>query len=410
MLKYNCFKCNKSFNKKNHLDNHLQKKKPCIDVEKVNEQTNDEDKNDEIRQNPCKIPAKSEKSLQNDPIFTAIHTQNILVSPTPITNLYSDIYDIKKNNNIICDYCDMTFTRKDNLTKHINERCKNKKHIDNLEVIKSKINNTVIMSNEKYEKLISDNVKLIEILEEYKNLIKDTNLLKHSIPSTINNNSNTNNTNNGSINNGIVNNGDINSGNTINIVQFGKEDISKCNLIEMMNVFLQSTGGNIMSNMLKYLNFNPDYPQNFNILITDLARENVKIHNGKKFVTKKFKTVKNDILNVLSAHIAVMCNNYIENPKIKKSENILSKINVNNISVKLINDDDITPLLKYKNKCENDDEDISDIDDLTPEQKRKLTHFESKRQGLQEITSVRLKDELYNNRDLVINHHSLLVK
>ena len=229
-----------------------------------------------------------------------------------------------------------------------------------------------------------------------------------------NTNNNTDNTNNGSINNGIVNNGSINSGNIINIVQFGKEDISKCNLIEMMNIYLKSTGGNIFSNMLKYLNYNPNFPENFNILMSDLARENVKIHNGKKFVTKKFKTVKNDILNVLGGHISHMCDNYIEDPKIKKNDDILSKMKINDISVKLINDDDITPLLKDKKEAECEDyvdsDDESDIDDLTTEQERKLTHYENKRQGLQEITITKLKDELYNNRDLVVNHHNIDVK
>ena len=188
----------------------------------------------------------------------------------------------------------------------------------------------------------------------------------------------------------------------------------------MMNIYLKSTGGNIFSNILKYLNFNPNYPENFNILISDLARENVKIHNGKKFVTKKFKTVKNDILNVLSGHINHMCDNYIEDPKIKKNNDILSKLKINDISVKLINDDDITSLLKdNKNKEDNDDnnddndinsDDESDIDDLTTEQQRKLTHYKNKKQGLQEITIIKLKDELYNNRDLVVNHHNIDVK
>lgn len=413
MTNYECNKCFKHFKQKSHLEDHLHKKKRSCDKNKVNMSTND---NILSTQNP-----------QNSTIFT----ENSTIFPQ-----FLDLDKDHKNENItissainedninnkkyICSYCDKSYSRSDSLSRHVVQFCKNKKHIDNLEVIKSKINNTVIMSNERYEKLISDNIKLIEILEEYKSLIKDTSLLKHSIPSTINNNNtnNTNNTtNNGAINNGIVNSGSINSGNTINIVQFGKEDISKCNLIEMMNVYLKSTGGNIFANMLKYLNFNPKYPQNFNILMTDLARENVKIHNGKKFVTKKFKTVKNDILNVLSGHINHMCGNYIENPKIKKNKDILSKMNINNISVKLINNDDITSLLKGKNDNSDGETDEidetdneSDIDDLNSEEERRLTHYESKRQGLQEISMNRLKDELYNNRDLVVNYHNTVVK
>ena len=140
-------------------------------------------------------------------------------------------------NNLQCKFCDKIFTRKDNLQIHINKYCKNKKHFDNLDAIKTKIN---VNNDNKYEKLIEDNIKLIKMLEAYENILKENNLLKNTIPSTINNiNNNTDNTNNGSINNGVVNNGAINSGNIINIVQFGKEDISKCNLIEMMNIYLK---------------------------------------------------------------------------------------------------------------------------------------------------------------------------
>ena len=41
--------------------------------------------------------------------------------------------------------------------------------------------------------------------------------------------------------------------------------------------------------MLKYINLNTKYPENNNLCITDNAREIVKIHNGKKFVYKKYK-------------------------------------------------------------------------------------------------------------------------
>ena len=343
MVNYQCNKCLRIFKQKSHLDDHnIKKKKACID-KKVLKNTNNNIKSEKITENPEKITENTEIFSENPQKFGKI-IKNITINDSKLQ----------------CKYCNKFFTRKDNLQIHINKYCKNKKHFENLDTIKSKINN----NDNKYSKLIEDNIKLIKMLEAYENILKENNLLKNTIPSIINNtnnannSNNTDNTNNGAINNGIVNSGSINSGNIINIVQFGKEDISKCNLIEMMNIYLKSTGGNIFSNILKYLNFNPKYPENFNILMSDLARENVKIHNGKKFVTKKFKTVKNDILNVLSGHINNMCDNYIEDPKITKNDNILSKIKINDISVKLINDDDITPLLKDNKNEEDNDNDI----------------------------------------------------
>ena len=201
--------------------------------------------------------------------------------------------------------------------------------------------------------------------------------------------------------------------------------------------------------MLKYINFNPKHPENFNILMSDLARENVKIHNGKKFITKKFKNVKNDILNVLSCHINSMCDNYIENPNIKKNNDVISKLKINDISVKLINNDDISPLLKISNKfnkstkstetkllesknksneCDKSNksdksnrsnksnrseksngsifkknyksEENSDSE-LNSEEKINLEYYEKKREGLREIATEKIKDELYNNRDII---------
>jgi hypothetical protein len=312
---------------------------------------------------------------------------------------------LTENKNILeCDFCKNIFSRKDYLQLHMKKYCKNIK------------NNVKTVSTDEYEKLQEDNKKLIEILEEFKHIIKENNLVKQTIPSsnTTNNTSNTaNNTNNGAIVNGNVNNTTIN-----NIVQFGKEDLSKCDLIEMMNIYLQSTGGNICPNIIKYLNFNPKFPQNFNISMGDLSRENVRIYDGKKFITKKFKNVKSDILNSVDSHIQSMRDSYMKNPKTSKSNDILGKIKINDISLKLITNDDITPLLTIKREKKDkiikiakkkvDDDnytdtetDSSDDEYLDYEGEKKLAYYENKREGLQEITTQKLKEELYNNRALV---------
>jgi hypothetical protein len=391
MPQYKCNLCSKIFKQKSHYDAHvLKKKKSCV-----------------------------------NPNFNM-----------DIKNFVNDNKNDKKK--FKCYYCDKLYSRTDSLLRHVDKFCKNKEYFDNLALIKNKVKT---ITADKYEKIVEDNLKLIKIVEEYEKIIKEKNLLQRSIPTVINN-TNINN------NNGLVNNGAINT-NTINIVQFGKEDINKCDLVEMMNVYLKSTGGNIFSNMLKYINFNPKHPENFNILMSDLARENVKIHNGKKFITKKFKNVKNDILNVLSCHINSMCDNYIENPNIKKNNDVISKLKINDISVKLINNDDISPLLKISNKfnkstkstetkllesknksneCDKSNksdksnrsnksnrseksngsifkknyksEENSDSE-LNSEEKINLEYYEKKREGLREIATEKIKDELYNNRDII---------
>jgi hypothetical protein len=242
-----------------------------------------------------------------------------------------------------------------------------------------------------------------------------------------NSNNKMNNTiNNGVVNNNVVTNSSINSGNTINILQFGKEYISKMDFIEIMNVFLQSTGGNIISNMLKHINFNPE---NYNICMSDLARKIVKIYNGEKFVCKKFKTVKYQIIGIISTHINRLCDNYKKNIQINKTKDVLNKIKINNISLRLINNLDIEDLIReesIKNKIKKKQEKLNINDEIKENNNKKLwstykkeendseieeelndfqiqniTHLEKKRHELQVITEDRLKDELYNNRSFL---------
>jgi len=396
MNNYCCPDCNREFKKKCHLDDHLnKKKKPCIQHIVNSAPTK------------CKVAPK----------ITIIEDMEEVIED-------DEEVILNKNNKVnepTCTFCTKTFTRLSSLKRHLDGRCSEKNHNDELNKLKEMM--MVIMQNDKIK-----NETLMKAMSEIEQIKKENEMLKGGVigQSMINSNNtntnNTNNTNNGAINNGTVNNTTIN-----NIVQFGKEDISKLDLIEMMNIYLKSTGGNIFPNMLRYINLNPNFPQNFNILMGDFARENVKVHDGKKFVTKKFKNIKNDILNVLNNHITNMCDTFIENPKIKKTDNVLSKMKINNISVKLINNDDITPLLRQEmiknvniplqnmNGKDNKDNEggegsEEDIDYLDPEAEKKLAHYETKRQGLQDITEQKLKDELYNNRDMVEKYHLSIKK
>ena len=409
MTKYICPNCNKDFKQKSNYESHtVNKKNPCIKQKDI--------KNPITAEEPAKPPCNL--------VMEVLPPYNLVMEVLPPCNLVMEVLPpFAKNDKILanlstpdeqilhkCRCCGKEFTRKDNLTKHLKFRCKNKKYLDNIEVLKTKVSN-VPLNGDNVQQLLEENTKLIKMLEECQTIIKQHDLLKQAIPlapssvvNTNNTNNNTNNTNN--INNGAINNGNINNTNVnVTINGFGKEDISKYDSNEMMNVYYKSTGGNIFSNMLKYFNFNPKYPENFNILMSDLSRENVKIYNGEEFITKKFKNVKDDILYVLNGHITNMCDNYTDNPKTKKDPNVISKIKINNISVKLILNDDITPLLL--DKKEKDDSDSESDEELDEEGEKKLVHYESKRQGLQEITDQKLKDELYNGRMMVQKQHSL---
>ena len=405
---YKCNLCNKEFNKKNHLDNHLYKKKKSCVLFPQKAPPNPA----KTRQNTDKLPPKSAKTppisakTPPNPTKTLINTQEM------IDLLFKE--PINDNNNkhcIICIYCEKIFTRSDSLKKHQSNRCKSKTNHDDLEKLKEKMD----MILENYENLKKDYQDLIKNKEIKTNLHEEKNINEgRTIFNNTNNGNNNNNNNNNNINNGIIN--------TVNIVQFGEEDISKLNLPEAVKQYLISTGGNIASNMLKYINLNEKYPENHNICITDISRELVKIHNGKKFITKKFKNAKNDIMKNVVKNTRKIMDNYENNDNLKKSADIKTKLKINDVSLKLIDGvsgEDIVreeikekdKLLNYKNNS-NKDMDIhedTDIDtdseseerEFTFDERLRIEHLDKKKDGLQIKTFENLKEELYNARELL---------
>ena len=308
-------------------------------------------------------------------------------------------------------YCEKIFTRIDNLQRHQTSYCKSKVNYDELETLKEKMK-IIVTTFEQFEKNYQHLIKNNQNKEVNNDQVKEINN-NTTNKKTINNNSNSNsnNNNNNNVNNGVINN--------INIVQFGEEDISKLNLPETVKQFLISTGGNIASNMLKYINLNEKYPENHNICITDMSRELVKIHNGKKFVTKKFKNVKNDIMTNVVKNTRKLMDNYEKDDKFRKSNDIKTKIKINDVSLKLIDGmsrEDIVreeiretqKLSNYKNNSkkdinnsENNDSSTEEERDFTFDERLRIEHLDKKREGLQIKTFENLKEELYNARELL---------
>ena len=313
----------------------------------------------------------------------------------------------------VCTYCNTTFTQKVSLNRHLKDRCKSKKYCDELEILK-----------EKFKSITSEMDKLKKENNELKQNHTDNKVINNT---TNNNTNNTNNINNNTNSNNQINNGTVNNNvNVVQLVQFGNENMDDIDIKEAFNTYLSSTGGNIVSNVLKLTNFNKNYPENHNICITDLSRELVKIYNGTKFITKKFKNVKGDILNkvVKNTHKIV---NKLENDKtIKKTQDTQSKMKINNVSLKLIDGqsaEDIvreevrekdklltnnTKTINNKNnfneidyKHSDTDSELEDEREFNLEERLRIKYLENKQNGLINIAHERIKDELYNNKNLI---------
>jgi hypothetical protein len=365
MVLYECLKCNKEFDRKSNYNNHLNKKKSC--------NSPDNNNNNELNGN-----------IIND-------ISDVISHFTTIKN------DVNENT---CMYCETVFTRNNNLIRHLNGRCKFKKNFDELEMLKEKLD-SVINSNDYLAKQIEN---LRKENEEFKN----TTVYNTKNTKIINNIKNTN-----QINNGVILNNNLN----IQLVQFGNEDIDNMDSNEALNVYVRSTGGNILSNVLKYVHLNEKYPQNHNICITDLSRELVKIFNGKKFIIKKFKNAKEFILGKVVRNTHKLVDKIKNDGNIKITPEIAKKLRINEISVMLIDgcspDEIVREEIRETEKAlENDKNKNTKKSDNNSNKSKKerdfnlaerirIEHLESKQKGLQDITFERMKEELYNGKTLV---------
>jgi len=412
MVIYVCPTCKKEFNKKSNYVKHTEnKKKSCI-------------------QDKIIVPQNSTISPQN-PTISSQNSTNLLSQSTNIIDLLIKEPE-PKNNECICMYCEKTFARIDSLQRHLNGTCKSKNNYDELEKLKEDMK--IIMENyqkieNNFENLENENLNLKKEIGEIKTIQVGKNKNKSNKPGVVNN---VNGNINGSVNN--IDNSQTNKGviiNNVQVVQFGNEDISKLNLVDAMKSYLKSTGGNIASSMLKYINLNKQYPENNNICMTDLSREIVKIHDGTKFVYKKFKNVKDDILNKIVKNTRKIVNNYEINENLKKSVDTKNKIKINDISLKLIdgisaediireeiNEQEKQQRLLIKNKNlendkkilkldnvseENADDSESEVErEFTLEERLRIEHLENKREGMQIKTFENIKDELYNAKELIL--------
>jgi hypothetical protein len=408
MVLHKCLICNKVFNKKSTYDYHINNKKklcnPTVNIDAPN--------CTKIAPNCTKIAPNCTDIY--DIILKNTHSNN---------NNHDDIVNknnvfLNKNNNS-CSYCNKIFTRNSSLQRHLNNRCKSKnkyeetkKYYDELDELKKQL---MLLTNN-YQHL-ENNYQHLE--NNYQNLIKNNNKDTVHENKIINNNQ--------QINKGVILNNTLN----IQVVQFGEEDIDKLNLTEAIKHYLTSTGGNIVSNMLKYININDKYPENHNICITDLSREIVKIHNGKKFIYKKFKNVKNDILNKIVKNTRKIVDKCVKDEKIKKSHDMKTKLKINDVSLKLIDGmsgEDIVreeikekekelknnnlsynhnKINKDKNEIDNDIEIYTESDtdseterEFTFEERLRVEHLDKKREGLQNKTFENIKDELYNGKEI----------
>ena len=363
MVLYICEICKKNFNKKSNYVNHVEnKKKPC--GPKII-----------IIDNTTKIP----QNIINDIVIEQKIPQNTTNIVNNIENEANNIEiltPIKKK--YMCNYCSREFTRSDHLKTHLTSRCKIRKeeNKEKEEIFKNLLKKYEEMDEkmrlfQKEQEEKDNKINILEIELENLKSIKDVKKSKNI------NISKTTNTNNGTING--QNNGTIN--NTINIIQHGKEDLSKIENSVFVNALLKFSGAKIPEKLIEGIHFNEKYPEFNNIYISDINREKVMMHNGKEWVLTNDDVTSNllDKSIIFSETKYEQLEDKIKQPAKKKIDKELKML----------------ALMKEFDELTEVNED----DDGNPLTKKEI----SRRHYLRNKAIGYLKLLLYNSRNIIIN-------
>jgi hypothetical protein len=194
----------------------------------------------------------------------------------------------------ICHYCGYETERKDNYNRHLLSCKIRKRDIEEKEEI--------------LNKLLEQNNKLVSTIEELNKRIDK--LENEKKTNQIQNNKNVKHQNNGTINN------------TINIIGFGQEDLSRIDNKEFFEALTQM-GYKIPAKMVEKIHINDKYPEYKNIYISDINRGKAMVHDGKRWVLERYNNISDKLLDKI---LNFMEERYEE---IKDDKNITDKKKMN---------------------------------------------------------------------------------
>lgn len=276
MVNYNCEKCGKQFNQKCHYDVHMNRKKICNAIIKVND---------------------------------------VLIDDKQIRNSFK--INIEKNEikkEFECVVCGMTFTRAGSLKRHLVQSCSKIEDTNKLDFVK--IVNELKEQNNELKKMV------MQLINNNKNdNINNGTIINGNIKTNASTN-NINNQVNDKVNNQV--NGNVTTNNNIKI-EFGKEDLSKLSNDFFIKTLINSSGAAIPCKIIEGIHFNLELKENMNVYITDGSRNKAMVHDGKQWNIAN----ADEVVNTLFDKAIIFCEDRNEElyDKIQKNDKIKKKIN-----------------------------------------------------------------------------------
>ena len=222
---FTCDRCNRCFNRKYNLNQHLKRKKPCV---KKEENENDINTSAQFGSFPAQFGSFR---------LNLAHSSK------------------KQQKGFNCDFCQYSTDKKGNLNRHL-KTCKVKKEKENESSLELKLELAK---------------KQIEILK-----------LKAQVASGNTNCNNTNTTNTSNSNNTVNNTVNI----TVN--DYGKEDVNflESNKYKKLITQILGSGMHGLQEYIKYKYCNPQQPENLTIKYTNDRSNNLKVRTNNEWKTR----------------------------------------------------------------------------------------------------------------------------
>lgn len=305
MVTYKCDKCNKIFNHKVDYIRHTKRKNPCqlssniitsstcsvcnkvfsnkynlrrhllyFCISQNNLNLNSSNYKDETK---YKINYNLEHSNDNKHINKSCDkiTPSLQIEENSLNS--QKVTELKKE--LKCKNCNKKFTRKDNLTRHLNTKCK-------INTNDSNINNN--------QELIK------QLLNEMKELKDKISKLEHINHLNNNNNNNSNITNNQNNQTNITNN-------NFQIVAFGKEELENIVPDDICKKILFK-GFEAIPGLIEYVHFNENKPEYHNCFISNMRDKYAITYDGINWNL----TEANEVINTLKDDKQIFLENKFE--------------------------------------------------------------------------------------------------
>ena len=260
---YTCDRCNYSTSRLINFQRHQNRKFPCVNVT-------------ENSSDPPKTLQNPPISLQN-PSDSLQKPSKIPPKPSKMENADSDL---------TCIYCGKEFKRKDNLKRHMDNRCK---------ILKSQMEYIKIEKRElELEKLEFENEK-----KEFHNMTKElqskVDRLENDIKTSVNVGGNQINNRNKTkyVNSGNTNNTQINN---ITINGFGQESIEHLNDQYFKNLLILPATA--VNKLIKDIHCNPSVPENHNLKKTNKKDRYIQYYDGKDWNVEDKKKILDDLVEM----------------------------------------------------------------------------------------------------------------